>query len=142
MKRTTSLLATIAIALCVLFLAPLVQAQKSTANPGPKYDLNSETRVKGVIEEVKVDPRPGEGTHLMLKTSSDVLLVHVAPEAFLKDIDVTFNKGDQVEVVASRIKGDEGPELLVKEIIQGGNTLTLRDGKGVAVWQDWTPPKR
>jgi hypothetical protein len=142
MKRTASLLATIAIALCVSLLTLCAWAQKPIANPGPKYDLTNEVKIKGVVESVKLDERPGEGTHLILKTGVETLLVHVAPEGFLKDLDVSFNKGDQLEIIGSRLKTEEGPEILVKEITRDNNTLTIRDGKGIAVWGNWEPSKK
>jgi len=143
MKRTRSFLALIGIVLCVLLLGPLGWGQKPSANTGPKYDLTTEQKLKGVIEDVQVDARPGEGTHLLLKHGADAILVHVAPELFLKDLEIWFNKGDEVQIVGSKIKNEAGaPEILAKELSRGNNTLTFRDNKGVPVWSFWEPPKK
>jgi hypothetical protein len=68
--------------------------------------------------------------------------VHVAPELFLKELDMGFNKGDQLEIVGSKLKIDGVDEVLAKEITRGDNTLTLRDKKGVPVWDGWMPSKK
>jgi hypothetical protein len=140
MKRIASLLLPLVIALCVLSIGSW--AQKPASNTGPKYDLTTETKLKGTIEEEKQDTRPGEGEHLMVKTSSDTILVHVAPELFLTDIEVAFAKGEQVEVTGCKLKIDGVDEILAKEITKGENTVTLRDKKGVPVWDGWMPAKK
>jgi hypothetical protein len=140
MKRTASLLAPIVIALFVLSIC--TWAQKPASNTGPKYDLTTETKLKGTVEEVKQDTRPGEGEHLMVKSGSDTILVHVAPELFLKEIEVELNKGDSVEITGSKLKIDGADEVLAKEITKGQNTFTLRDKKGVPIWDGWMPAKK
>ncbi len=144
MKRTVSLAALTGIALCVLFLVSLAWGQKQSANLGPKYDLTTEQKLKGTIEEVQVDPRPGEGTHLLVKNGTDTTLVHVAPELFLKELEIQFKPGEEVQVVGSKIKNEQtgGPEILMKEITRNNNTFTLRDNKGAPVWAGWQPPKK
>jgi hypothetical protein len=140
MKRTASLLALFIIAVCVLSIS--TWAQKPASNTGPKYDLTTETKLNGTVETISQDVRPGEGTHLMLKTASGPMLVHVAPELFLKDLEVGFNKGDQLEVIGSKLKIEGVDEVLAKQITRGDNTMTLRDKKGVPVWDGWMPAKK
>jgi hypothetical protein len=108
------------------------------AGPQPKYDKSTEVTLKGVIEEIKTIPGPGEGIHFMLRTGDKLTLVHVAPEKFIKDMSMTFNKGDKIEVVGSKVMGTEGEEILAKSIsLDANNTYTLRDSAGVPVWQGW-----
>jgi hypothetical protein len=140
MKRIASLIAPLVIVLFVLSIS--AWAQKPANNTGPKYDLTSETKLKGTVDDVTQDTRPGEGTHVTLKTVTGSILVHVAPELFLKDLEIGFNKGDSLEVIGSKIKGDAGDEILAKEITRGDNTVTLRDKKGVPVWDGWMPTKK
>src|ERR1700751_2158257 len=78
-----------------------VFAQKAK-DTGPKYDVANEVKVKGVIAEVREVPGNFEGTHLVVKTDTGTVLVHVAPAAFLKEIDTAFAKGDQVQVVGAK----------------------------------------
>jgi hypothetical protein len=112
---------------------------QSASKTGPKYDFKNEVKIKGVIEEVKEVPGAFEGTRLVVKTDSKTVLVHVAPASFLKEIDTTFNKGEQIEVVGCKAPDAPEEEILAREITVGQNTTTLRDDKGVPVWAGWKP---
>jgi len=110
-------------------------------NTGPKYDIASEARIKGVIEDMREVPGDFEGTQLVVKTDTQTVVVHVAPAAFLKEIDVSFNKGDQVQVVGAKAPNAAAEEILAREITVGANTVTLRDDSGIPVWAGWNPAK-
>jgi hypothetical protein len=127
----------------VLFFAVANVLAEKTKDTGPKYDAASEVKIKGVVEEVREVPGNFEGTHLVVKTETATVLVHVAPAAFLKEIDTSFAKGDQVQVTGAKAPNSTGPEeeILAREITVGTNTVTLRDDKGVPVWADWSPAK-
>ena len=112
---------------------------QTASKTGPKYDVKNEVKVKGVVEEVRQVPGQFEGTHLVVKTDSKTVLVHVAPVDFLKEIDTSFNKGDQVEIVGCKAPDTTEEEILAREITVGQNTTTLRDDKGVPVWAGWKP---
>jgi hypothetical protein len=112
---------------------------QTASKTGPKYDAKNEVKIKGVIEEIREVPGPYEGTHLMVKTASKTVLVHVAPAAFLKEIDTAFTKGEQIEVVGCKAPDVSEEEILAREITVGQNTTTLRDEKGVPVWAGWKP---
>lgn len=112
---------------------------QTTSKTGPKYDVKNEVKVKGVVEEIRTVPGQFEGIHLVVKTDSKTVLVHVAPADFLKEIDTSFNKGDQVEVVGCKAPDGTEEEILAREITVGPNTTTLRDDKGIPVWVGWKP---
>ena len=112
---------------------------QTTSKTGPKYDVKNEVKVKGVVEEIRQVPGQFEGTHLVVKTDSKTVVVHVAPADFLKEIDTSFNKGDQVEVVGCKAPDGTEEEILAREITVGPNTTTLRDDKGIPVWVGWKP---
>jgi len=122
----------------LMFLAvSLVLATSSllAQKTGPKYDFDNEVKLKGTVEEIKMVPGEFEGVHVMLKTATETILVHLAPEGFLKMLDFTVNKGDTLEVTGCRITGEFGPEILSREVVAGNNSLTLRDKKGLPAWQ-------
>lgn len=142
MKRSYTLRALFVIA-TILILSVALCAQKTGAQTvGQKYDLTTETKLKGVVDEVKVVPGPAEGVHLMVKSGTETVFVHVAPEAFLKDMEFSFDKGDEIELVGSKIKVDDKDEILAREITKKGNQLTLRDKKGMPIWSVWDPGKK
>lgn len=112
-------------------------------NMGPKYDVTKETKIKGVVEEFREVPGEQGTLHLVVKTESQTVLVHVGPSDFLKEIDTSFNKGDQVAVIGAVLPGTSAEEeILAREITDGQNTSTLRDDKGVPVWAGWKPAKK
>ena len=101
---------------------------------GPAYDFANEVKVKGTVDEIKMVPGDFEGVHVMLKTSGDTILVHLAPEGFLKMLDFIASKGESMEITGCKITGEFGPEILAREVMSGNNSLTLRDKKGVPAW--------
>lgn len=127
----------------VLLLAVCNGLAQKVKDTGPKYDIANEIKIKGVVEEVREVPGNYEGTHLVVKTETATVLVHIAPAAFLKDMDTTFAKGDQVQVTGSKAPNPAGSqeEILAREITVGTNTVTLRDEKGIPVWAGWSPSK-
>lgn len=143
MKRS-SILKVLSVTATVLILsATVLWAQKNGSQSiGRKYDLTTETKLKGTVDEVKTIPGPAEGIHLMVNSGTETYFVHVAPESFLKDMEFAVNKGDSVEVVGSKIKVDGQDEVLAREITDNNNQLTLLDKKGTPVWAIWDPGKK
>jgi hypothetical protein len=129
------------IAAAMTLISSAAWGQHPGKTTGPKYDRANEVKIKGIIVEVREVPGDFEGLHLVVKTESKTVLVHVAPTQFLKEIDTTFNKGDQVEVVGARAPDAPEEEILAREIIDGTNTATLRDDKGIPIWAGWKPSK-
>ena len=131
----------------LLFIAAVVACLPSVgwgqhpAKTGPKYDTANEVKIKGVIVEVREVPGEFEGTHLVVKTDTKTVVVHVAPTDFLKEIDTSFNKGDEVVVLGAKAPDAPEEEILAREITDGNNTATLRDDKGVPIWAGWKPSK-
>ena len=115
-------------------------AQKVAAS-GPKYDVANQVSIKGVVEDVREISGTFSGIALVVKTDTGTVLVHVAPASFLKEIDASFNKGDQVEVFGAKAPNTSEEEILAREITVGTNTVTLRDDKGIPVWAGWNPAK-
>ena len=116
----------------VVLALPLAQAQ-STA---PKYDLATEAKMKGTVEELKL-PDKGkdkEAAHLTLKTTDATIDVYLCPKSFLDDMGSTLAKGDEVNLTGSKIKQDGADMILAREVVKGTDTLVLRDDKGKPVW--------
>jgi hypothetical protein len=137
-KMKFRLLLTLLLGAAVAALVFSAAGEQSASKTGPKYDTKNEVKIKGVIEDVRQVPGSFEGTYLVVKTESKSVVVRAAPADFLKEIDTTFNKGEQVEVLGCKAP-DAPEEMLAREITIGQNTTTLRDDKGIPVWAGWKP---
>ncbi|MGO9649527.1 hypothetical protein SBA1_370009 [Candidatus Sulfotelmatobacter kueseliae] len=119
----------------LLWVAPLT-AQKSPGTSPPKYDLTTETKVKGTVEELKLPPKGSEreAAHLLVKSGADSVDVYLCPKSFLDELGVTLDKGDEVALTGSKVKQGEADLILAREVVKGNDTLVLRDEKGNPVW--------
>jgi hypothetical protein len=128
----------IGLLLVVLLSAALLPlaAQKTEEDQKPtaKYNLATELKLKGTIEEVK---KVGSDTYLVVKSAAGLQDVYVAPSEFLSDLQCVFTKGDEVEIVGSRVKVEAADHVLARQIIKGQLTLNLRDPKGAPAWTWW-----
>jgi hypothetical protein len=122
-------------AVALLCTLPLV-AQKPQEPSPPKYDLRTETKMKGTVEEVKLPPKGSEKevAHLQVKTGTDTVDLYLCPKSFLDDMGVSFSKGDEVALTGSKVKQGEADLILAREVVKGADTLVLRDEKGNPVW--------
>ena len=113
-----------------------VIAQKSQETSPPKYDVRTETKMKGTVEEVKLPPKGSEKevAHLLVKTGTDTVDVYLCPKSFLDDMGVSFSTADEIALTGSKIKQGEADLILAREVVKGSDTLVLRDDKGNPVW--------
>jgi hypothetical protein len=121
-----------AVALIVLLAFTVARAEA----PAPKYDKSSEVKIKGVIDEVKT--APDHTVHVTLKNEKGLLDVAVAPEKFLKVMEISFAKGDSIEVLGSQLTAADGPAIfLAREVTRNGDVMVMRDESGKPVWLGW-----
>ncbi|HJS99830.1 MAG TPA: hypothetical protein VJ756_12130 [Terriglobales bacterium] len=136
-KRAT-LIKTGSVCLLLLGMCGLAAAQTQHASakaPALKYDLKAEKKIKGTVQEMKLE---GQGRsalmHLVLKTASDTVNVYLCPERFIKDMGIELKAGDEVEVIGSPTTDNGVSIILAREIDKGSDAYVLRDEKGVPVW--------
>ncbi len=109
----------------------------------PKYDPATEvTLKKAVVQDVKeVTLSNGQNRfRIIVKAGADTYEVCLCPKAFLEVLDSTFAKGDEVDVIGSKVQDGTQTIILAREIVKGQNTLVLRDKKGEPVWS-WMEKK-
>ncbi len=104
--------------------------------PPPKYDLQTETKMKGTVEEVKLPAKGSdkEVVHLLMKNADGVVDLYFCPKSFMDDMGVSFSKGDELAFTGSKVKYDGADLILAREVLKGSDTLVLRDEKGNPVW--------
>jgi hypothetical protein len=102
----------------------------------PKYDLATETKMKGTVQELKLPEKGSEkdGARLVVKSGTDTLDVYLCPKSFLDDMGSTLAKGDEISLTGSKVKQDGADMILAREVVKGNDTLVLRDDKGKPVW--------
>jgi hypothetical protein len=102
----------------------------------PKYDMHTETKLKGTVEEVKLPSKGNEKevVHLMMKNGEEMVDLYFCPKSFMDDMGVSFGKGDEIALTGSKVKYGGADLVLAREVVKGTDTLVLRDDKGNPVW--------
>jgi hypothetical protein len=131
-RRFRKLIFSASALLCTLPLA----AQKAQEPSPPKYDIHTEAKMKGTVDELKLPPKGSEKevAHLLVKTETDTIDVYLCPKSFLDDMGMTFSKGDEISLTGSKVKQGEADLVLAREVLKGTDTLVLRDEKGNPIW--------
>ena len=150
MKRNPGILAAV-IFILVFVLAAASYAQRGMewrgsggwgreAPHGRMYDPKTVESIVGEVVDVeRVTPRKGmsHGVHLLVKTETETLSVHLGPAWYIENQDTRIEPKDKVEVKGSRITFDGKPAIIAAEIKKGEETLMLRDESGFPVWSGW-----
>lgn len=142
LKRSISLRNTIPVLFQIAFLVPLCvslgYSQKTQPTPSGAliYDLHTETKTKGMIDEVNllsVGSRK-DFTELIIRNGEDKIHVYVCPKPFQEEMGISFSKGDEIAVTGSKVKQDTLEVILARQVVKGTDTLMFRDEKGKPVW--------
>jgi hypothetical protein len=125
----------------ILCMTPAL-SQKAQQDDGglPKYDLHTETKTKGVVDEVNllsVGTRK-DFTELIIKNGEDKVHIYLSPKPFQEVMGFTVSKGDQIAVTGSKVKQVGSDVILARELVKGTDTLLFRDDKGNPVWDSRT----
>jgi len=117
-------------------IAPAFASQ--TSGPVPKYDPATEAVFKGTVEEVRnreCAVSGGMGAHVILKLEDgSTIEVHLASTKFVRSYELTFSKGDQLEVTGSKVKFEGVDTIFAREVKRGNDTFVFRDKDGKPVW--------
>jgi len=115
----------------ITFLAASAFAQAS-----PKYDSATESKLKGVVEQLKLVPPTGKKSlaYLEIKSGEGTVQIFLCPKSFLDDMGVNFKAGEEIQVTGSKVTQDGADLILAREVDKGGDTLTLRFKDGKPAW--------
>jgi len=102
----------------------------------PRYEVATVIDVDATVMDVREVPRnnPLSGLHLTVKIESDTVDVFLGPVDFLKEFEITFVKGDKLEVIGSKVKFGGAHIVLARQVRRDETTLYLRDVKGKPHW--------
>ena len=125
----------------MLPLKALAQKPDQDSNPA-KYDLHTEMKTKGVVDEVNLLSfgTRKDFTELIIKSGDDKVHIYVCPKPYQEEMGITFAKGDEIAVTGSKVKQETSDVILVRELVKGTDTLMFRDGKGNPIW-NWRTGK-
>jgi hypothetical protein len=135
LRKAVKALPCIPLFLLVCVTPGLSQRAQQDEGSLPKYDLHTETKTKGLIDEVNllsVGTRK-DFTELIIKSGDDKVHIYVCPKPFQEEMGISFSKGDQVAVTGSKVKQNASDVILARELVKGTETLLFRDDKGSPV---------
>jgi len=113
---------------------------------GPFHNTGTEVTITGTVDEVQQItgmgaagqtwncPRGWVGTHLMLKTDTGTLAVHLGPSAYLASKNFSIAKSDKLTILGSKVQYQASNFLIAKEITKGNQVLTVRNSAGFPLW--------
>lgn len=125
---------------CLLLTVLPAMSQKASEAASPKYDSQTETKTKGVIEEIKTFSlgKRNDYTEAIIKSGDATVQIYLSPKPFQDEMGISFAKGDEIAVTGSKVKQDDADVILAREIVKGTDTLMFRDDKGKPVWDERT----
>lgn len=112
--------------------------QAPTNGKTPNYDKSTEVKLKGTVVDVRDYSCPISGTmgaHLTLKVQDgSTIELHLAATKYVKSYEMVFNKGDEIEVIGSKVKLNDADTIMAREITRGQDSFVFRDENGKPVW--------
>ena len=123
----------------LVIVTPAFAAEKAASQAGvPKYNPATEAVFKGTVDEVRDRECPvsgGMGAHVVLKLGNGTTIeVHLAATKFMKNYELVFNKGDQLEVTGSKVVFEGVETIFAREVKRGNDTFVFRDKEGNPIW--------
>ena len=126
------------ILIVALLMALPLLAKSEQKEAVPKYDPKAEATFKGTVVEVRDRECPvsgGMGSHVILKLSDgNTIEVHLATTKFVKTYELVFEKGDQLEVIGTKVKFEGVDTIFAREVHRGQDTFLFRDKDGKPIW--------
>lgn len=110
----------------------------------PMYDTATESTFTGTVQSVEEVTSPAgmgggmrgmSGTHIVLKTDSGTMPVHLGPSSFLAEKNIRLEEGDEIEVVGSRTRMGSDEFVIARQVKRGDDEWTFRDQSGRPLWR-------
>jgi hypothetical protein len=120
----------------VVVLLTLLAAVTKT-EPEPRYDPATVVDLMVVVTEVRAAAGENglDGVRLIVRTEANTNIdVYLGPSSFLKEFEITFAKGDRIQIIGSKIKLAGSFIVLAREVRKDSTTLYLRGRNGEPYW--------
>jgi hypothetical protein len=98
------------------------------------YQLADQVTLTGVITGMPRVPRPTAPIVVTVKTARQPYDLVLAPAWVLTDVQLTFRKGDLIQVTGAKGLLNDDEVVFVREITHGTRTVALRDECGDPLW--------
>jgi hypothetical protein len=107
-----------------------------------RYDtatvVDFKATITGIREVAKTDPL--DGLYLTVKAETgtfkiETLDVYVGPADFVKAFEISFAKGDKIQVIGSKVKFDGVDLVLAREVSKQQTTHIMRGKNGEPFWK-------
>ncbi len=125
---------------------PPFQQTPYTGQPGPFsqgqqqrgadiYNPFTETTLTGTVQEVnRCTCGPFSSTYVTLNTNQGRTTVQLAPSQYLSQNQLQIKRGDQIQVIGSRLNVNGNDVLLARLVSNGQRTVALRTPQGTPQW--------
>ena len=139
-RKTIRQLSLVSILIMGCALPAISQKSQPDDSTPPKYDVHTETKMKGTVDEIKVLSFASrkDFTQLTLKSGDQTVYIYVCPKPFQDEMGISFTKGDEVAVTGFKYKQEALDMIMARELVKGTDTLMFRDDKGLPVWDPRT----
>jgi hypothetical protein len=139
-NRAVKILVRASLFLFLSALPALAQKAAPADHSVPKYDLQTETKTKGIVDEINVLTwgTRKDFTELIVKSGDDKIHIYLCPKPFQDEMGISFSKGDEIAVTGSKVKIEAADVILARSLVKGSDTLLFRDPKGNPVWDPRT----
>lgn len=107
---------------------------------GRMYNPQTVETISGEVVKVeKITPMKGmsSGIHILVKTDTGEISVHLGPSWYMDKQDTKIAVGDKVEVKGSKVEYSGKPAIIAAEVQKGDEVLKLRDDNGYPAWAGW-----
>lgn len=125
--------------LLIIFTVP-ANAQRNSMGQSPfgrpVYNTATVTTINGTIQGIEKvsNGTKNNGIHLLVKTKSGTIPVHLGPQWYMEDKMDNIKEGTHVEVEGSKVTVNAKPAIIARSVKSGDHTIQLRDADGRPLW--------
>jgi hypothetical protein len=132
-----------AFALLALFVALLAFGARISRPPAemvaadhsqPAGALVAELTLTGTVEGMPRVHQTTSAVLVTLRTARQPFDLVLAPASHMADVQLTFSKGDQIQVTGARGLLNDDDVVFVREVTKGTRTVALRTQCGAPLW--------